>query len=199
MIRTALIVVVGLALAPLTTSALPGDAGAALRGQIRALQAAGFSGMAEVHIPQAPPPASALAVSARADETTEALAALSRAAQTNGTLIAAAARTLGFDFNDGVFPVKGIERQAFPNGARYFDVTTIRGKSEIVIQEFDKAKQELRSYLITSDGSLVAAAVTKKINGKFQSEKVAIPEARTGCGELLEFWKRYYRENLKKP
>lgn len=199
MIRTALIFVAGLALSPLAASAQPEDAGAALRGQIRALQAAGISGMAEVQMPQAPTAARALAVSAWADETSEALAALSRAAQTNGTLIAATARTLGFDFNGGVFPVKGIERQAFPNGARYFDVTTIRGNSEIVIQEFDKVKQELRSYLITSDGSLAAAAVTKKINGIFQAEKVAIPEARIGCGELLEFWKRYYRENLKKP
>lgn len=199
MTRFALMLVTGLALAPLAASAQPRDAGAALRGQLQALQAGGFSGMAEVQMPQAPAAARALPVSVQADETTEALTALSRAAQTSVNLIDETVRTLGFDFNGGIFPAKGIERQSFTNGIRFFAVTTVRGRTEIIIEEFNKAKQELQSYLITSDGSLAAAAMTKKINGRFQAEKTPAAEAQAGCRELLEFWKRYYRENLKKP
>lgn len=198
MTRTALTLVAGLALAPLAAWAQPRDAGAALRGQIQALQAGGFLGMAEVQMPKAPAAAKALPVSVQTDETTEALAALILAAQTDGNLIAETIRALGFDFNGDAFPAKGIEKQPSSQGNRYFSVTTVRGRTEIIMQGFDKAKQELRAYLITSDGSLVSAAVTKKINGKFQADKTPVSEAQTGCRELLEFWTRYYRENLKK-
>jgi hypothetical protein len=199
MTRTALTLVAGLALAPLAASAQPRDPSAALRGQIQALQAGGFSGMAEVRMPVAPAPARALPISVQTDETAEALAALILAARTDANLIADSIRALGFDVIGDAFPAKGIEKQPSSQGNRYFDVTTVRGRTEIIIQEFNKARQELRAYLITPDGSLAAAAVTKKINGKFQSEKISVSEAQAGCRELLEFWTRYYRENLKKP
>ncbi|OGR98496.1 MAG: hypothetical protein A2V88_05995 [Elusimicrobia bacterium RBG_16_66_12] len=197
MTRRTLLLIAGLAFAPLAASAQVRDANSILRGQIQALRAAGFSGMTEVQVPQAPATARTLSVSAQVDETAEALAALSRAAQTKVNLIDETLRALGFDFNGGVSLDKGIPRQPFPGGIRFFTVTTARGNPEIIIEEFDKAKQELRSYLITSDGNLVAAAMTRKVNGKFQAEKITISEAQTGCRNLLEFWTRYYRDNLK--
>ncbi|OGS00550.1 MAG: hypothetical protein A2V88_05625 [Elusimicrobia bacterium RBG_16_66_12] len=197
MTRNTLMIIAGLAFAPLSASAQVRAANSILRGQIQALSAAGFSGMAEVQMPQAPATARTLSVSAQVDETAEALASLSRAAQTNVVLIGATVRTLGFDFDDGPFPARGIERQPSAGGLRFFAVTTFRGNPEIIIEEFDKARQELRSYLITSNGNLVAAAMTRKISGKFQAEKIPTSEAQTGCRNLLEFWTRYYRDNLK--
>lgn len=197
MTKRTLLFVAGLAFAPLAASAQVRDANSILRGQIQALRAAGFSGMTEVQMPQAPATARTVSVSAQIDETAEALAGLSRAAQTTVNLIHETLRTLGFDFNGDLFPAKGIARQPFPSGIRFFAVTTLRGSSEIIIEEFDKARQELRSYLITSDGNLVAAAMTRKVSGKFQAEKIPAAEAQAGCRNLLEFWTRYYRENLK--
>lgn len=199
MTRFSLTLAAGLALAPVMASARPGDAGAALRAHVQALHAGGFPGMAAAQVPQAPAEAIAVPTSAQADETAEALAALSRASQKSESMVDETARALGFDLNGGKLMVNSIERQPFANGIRVFSVATIRGKTGIVIQEFNKPKQELRSYLITSDGSLEAAAVTKKMNGKFQAEKIAVSGAQAGCSELLEFWMRYYHENLKTP
>ena len=60
-------------------------------------------------------------------------------------------------------------------------------------------RKELRSYLISMNGTLEAAALTLKINGKVQAEKISVSQAEAGCRELLEFWTRYYRDNLKNP
>jgi hypothetical protein len=91
----------------------------------------------------------------------------------------------------------GIDKQRHPGGIYFFSTTTFRGKTEIIISGFDNAKQELRSYLISSDGILLAAATTRKVNGQFQAEKIPVSEAQEGYGEVLEFWMRYYRDNLK--
>lgn len=197
MTQKILIFVAGLAFAPLTASAQVRDANSILRGQIQALKAAGFSGMTEVQMPQAPTTARTLSVSAQVDETAEALAALSRTAQKKANLINETLQALGLDLNGRTSLDRAIERQPFPGGIRFFTVTTIRGNPSIIIEEFEKASQELRSYLITSDGNLVAAALTRKVSGKFQAEKVPTSEAQAGYRNLLEFWMRYYRDNLK--
>lgn len=199
MIKTALTVVAGLAFAPLAASAQPGNTDAVLRGQIQSLQAAGFSGMAEVAMPQAPAAVRALPVSAQADETMEALTALIRGAQRDGTLNGEAMRLLGFKFNGDFLPVKGYDQQEDQTVITKFSVTTFRGKPDIIISHGIKATREGRSYLISSEGVLEAAVVTKTVNGKFQRESIPVSQAQAGSREMIEFWIRYYRENLKKP
>lgn len=199
MIKTALTVVVGLAFAPLAASAQPGNANAALHAQIQALQRAGFSGMTEVQIPQAPVAVKVLLVSAQADETTEALAALIRGAQLDGTLHGEAIRALGFNFNGDKFPIKGYDKPENQPVMTVFSITTFRGKTDIIIWEGINATKEVRSYLISPEGVLEAAAVTRKVNGKSQAEKIPVSQAQAGSREMIQFWVRYYRENLKKP
>lgn len=189
-------IIAGLAFLPLTASAQVRDANSILRGQIHALQMAGFSGMTEVQVPQAPATARSLPVSVQVDETTEALVTLG-ASPHDVTLIGETARTLGFDFNGDQLPGKGYATPKDQPTVRYFSATTFRGKTDIVISEGIKETRELRSYLISPDGTLVAAAVTRKVNGKFQVERISNSEAQAGYRSLLEFWLRYYRENLK--
>jgi len=194
--RSTLTLIAGLAFVPLTATAQVRDANSILRGQIQALQAAGFSGMTEVPVPHAPATARTLLVSAQVDETTEALAALG-ASQINVTLTGETARTLGFDFNGDHLPAKGYVTPTDQPIIRYFSATTFRGKTDIIISEVRKETREFRSYLVSPDGTLEAAAVTRKVNGKFQAERIPVSEAQAGCRNLLEFWTSYYREKLK--
>lgn len=197
MIKTALTFVAGLVFAPLAAFAQPGNTNAVLRSQIQSLQAAGFSGTAEVAIPQAPAAVGALPVSVQADETTEALAALVRGAQRDGTLNGEAMRALGFNFNGDKFPVKGYAKPENQPVLTAFSITTFRGKTDIIITEGISATREVRSYLISPEGILEAAVVTRKVNGISQSEKIPVATAQAGYRELLKFWTRYYRENLR--
>jgi len=199
MIKTALTLVAGLAFAPLAASAQLGNANAVLRGQIQALQAAGFTGMAEVAMPQVPAAVRALPVSAQADETTETLAALIRGAQVDRTLNGETMRLLGFKFNGDFLPVKGYDQQEDQTVTTKFSVTMFRGKTDIIISHGIKATREGWSYLISPEGVLEAAVVTRTVNGKFQRESIPVSQAQAGSREMIQFWIRYYRENLKKP
>ena len=199
MIKTALTLVAGLAFAPLAAYAQPGNANAVLRGQIHALQAAGFSGMADVALPQAPAVVGVLPVSAQADESTEALAALIRGAQPGSTLNGEGIRALGFNFSGDKLPVNGYGWAENQSLKTMFSITTFRGKTDIIISQGIKATRELRSYLISPEGVLEAAAVTRKVNGILQSESIPVSQAQAGSREMIQFWVRYYRENLKKP
>lgn len=200
MTRNMLIIIAGLAFAPSAASARLGDANMVLRGQIQALQAAGFSGMMEVEIPRAPT-ASVFPVSAQSDETPDVLAALRHAAKVDRELIGETVRALGFGYSGEDFPVKGIATPKDQAIVRFFSVTEFRGTAEIIIEEIRSVagRKELRSYLISTTGTLGAAAVTRKVDGRFVTEKIPVSEAQAGCRDLLDFWTRYYRENLKKP
>ena len=195
-----LTIIVGLAFAPLAASAQTGNANMALREQIQALRASGFSGMAEIQMPQAPAAVTASPASVQVDETTEALAALRLAVKDDTGLEGETARVLGFSSNGERLPVKYLSTPK-AEVVRWFNVTTFRGTTDIIIQDFRTVdgRKELRSYLITTNGTLEAAALTVKINGKFLAEKIPVSEAQAGCREQLEFWTRYYRENTKKP
>jgi hypothetical protein len=201
MTAPALTFIAGLVLAPLAAAAQPGDANSVLRGQIQALQVGGFLGMPEIQMPQAPGTVRAIPVSVQSNETTEALWALILGAQKDVDLNGATVRALGFDFNGDQFPTKGYFTPKDTIVRRYFTVTSLRGKTDIIISEFRKIddRKEMLSYLISPDGTLEAAAVTRKKDGKFQAERIAVSEAQAGCRELLEFWTQYYRENLKTP
>lgn len=199
MIKTALTVVAGLVFAPLVAFAQPRNANAVLRGQIQALQVAGFSGMAEIALPQAPAAMRALPVSAQADETREALAALIRGAQADQTLNAEGMRALGFNFNGDHFPAKGYAKPENQPVKTMFSTTTFRGKTDIIISQGIDATREVRTYLISPEGVLEAAAATRKVNGKSQAESIPVSQAQADSSEMIQFWVRYYRENLKKP
>ncbi|UPT75874.1 MAG: hypothetical protein M0D55_09505 [Elusimicrobiota bacterium] len=199
MINIALTVVAGLAFAPLAASAQPGNANVVLRGQMQVLQAAGFSGMAEVAMPQAPAAVRVLPVSAQADETSEALAALIRGALLDGTLNGEGVRALGFNFKGDLFPVKSYAKPADQTVITIFSVTTFRGKTDIIISQGIKETREVRNYLISPEGVLEAASVWRKVNGSSQAESIPVSQAQAGSREMIQFWVRYYRENLKKP
>lgn len=197
-----LTIIASLAFAPLSVSAQAGNANTALRQQIQALGAAGFSGMTELRAPQSPPAAmNAAPAAAQPDETTETLAALRREAKEETGLGGETARALGFDFNGELLPTKYLVSPKVQDVIRYFSVTTFRGQSDVIIQEIRKVdgRKEMRSYLIAMNGALEAAALTVKVNGKYPAEKIPVADAQAGCRELVEFWTRYYRENLKKP
>lgn len=201
MTRTTLTIIAGLAFLPLTVSAQPGQANAILREQIQALRASGFSGMTDIQVPQAPAAVQVTPASVQGDETTEALAALRRESKQDTTVSGEVARALGFAFIGESFPAKWITSPKEADVIRIFTVTTVRGASDIILGEVRKVgeRKEIRSYLISTNGTLEAATVTVKVNGKLQSEKVPVANAQAGCRELLGYWTRYYRENLKKP
>lgn len=201
MTGSTLTIIAGLVFAPLAASAQSGNANAALSGQMQALRASGFLGLAEIQVPQATADVKATPASVQVDETAEALAALSREVKEESSQDGETARALGFNFNGDLLPTKYIVTPKVQDVTRFFSITTFRGTADIIIQEIRKVdgRKELRSYLITSTGSLEAAALTVKINGKVQAERISGSQAQAGCRELLEFWTRYYRDNLKKP
>lgn len=200
MTRRTLTIIAGLAFAPLAASAQPGNANAVLREQMQALRTSGF-GMAEVQVPQAPAAVKGVLASNQVDEITEALAALRRETKAESNVGGEAVRALGFDFNGEKLPVKHIVTPKIEDVIRWFNVSTFLGTTDIIMQDFRKVngRQELRSYLISTSGALEAAALTVKVNGKLVAEKVPVSAAQAGCREQLEFWTRYYRENLKNP
>lgn len=201
MTRSALMIITGFAFAPLMAAAQPGNTNAVLREQIQALSASGFSGMTEIQVPQAPATMKGVPASVHVDETTEALAALRRESKEDTGLGGETARALGFNFNGELLPVKYIVTPKDHDVIRFFNVTKFRGTTDIIIQEVRKVdgRKEMRSYLISMNGILEAAAITVKVNGKYPADKIPVSAAQAGYRELLEFWTRYYRENLNKP
>jgi len=201
MTTTTVTLVVGLSLLPLAALAQPGNANVALREQIQALRASGFSGMTEIQALQAPAAANAAPASAQVDETTKALAALLNEAKDGWVIFGETARTLGLGFTGDLLSVKGVETPATQDVVRFFYATSFRGSSDIIISEVRKVngRKEMRSYLVSMNGTLEAAALTVKVNGKVQAEAIAVSAAQAGYRELLEFWTRYYRDNLKNP
>lgn len=194
-------IIAGLAFFPFVASAQPGRANAILLEQIQAMRGSGFSGMADIQVPQAPVAMQGAPAAIKVDETSEALASLSRASIIESRFSGEVARALGINFIGEEFPAKKLIAPKDQDVVRVFNVTTVRGATDIIIEEVRKAgdRKELRSYLVSTNGNLEAATVTVKVNGKLQSEKVPVADAQAGCRELLGYWTRYYRDNLKKP
>lgn len=195
----ALPLVAALALTPMVASAGIGNAETILGGSLKALQGAGFEGIHDIPVPSALPAVAAFRVAARADETAEALAALTARTSIldgNGSAIGETVRKLGFAFDGDEFPTKN-----FSSDGNNFAVTSYRGKVELILQEVLRVdgKKRLRSCLLSADGTLQAAAVTRKENGRFIADAVPPAEAQAPCRALLDFWVQYYRDNLKKP
>lgn len=188
---------------PLTAAAQVRDAGALLRGRIEALGQAGFAGMQDVPMPQAPSAVPAAPLSAPADETTQAIVALIDVVQKSGVeskSVGDTLRKLGVAFDGEFFLAKNV-KGTDPATINLFSVTAARGKTDILLETVVKVdgKKQLRSYLISADGKLLGAAVTRKENGAYLAESVPVAEAEAGYREQLDFWMRYYRANLKKP
>lgn len=197
------ILIAVLASLPLTAAAQVRDPGAMLRGQIEALGQAGFAGMRDIPMPQAPSAVPAAPQSTPADETTQAVAALVDAVQKSGAEIKSTGdvlRELGVAFDGESFLAKNIEATDAAS-TNLFTVTAARGKTDIILVTLVRVngKKQLRYYLISADGRLLGAAVTRKENGANLTESVPMAEAESGYREQLDFWVRYYRANLKKP
>lgn len=188
---------------PLTAAAQVRDAGALLRGRIEALGQAGFAGMQDVPMPKAPSAVPASPLSEPGDETTQAIAALIDVVQKSGVeskSVGDTLRKLGVAFEGEFFLARNV-KGTDPATINLFSVTTARGKIDILLETVVKVdgKKQLRSYLISTDGKLLGAAVTRKENGAYLAESVPLAEAETGYREQLDFWMRYYLANLKKP
>lgn len=196
------ILIAVLALAPMTAAAQVRDAGSLLRGSMHALGQAGFAGMQDIQMPQAPSPMSASPAAAAVDDTAQAIVALVDAVQKvgiEGLSVGAVLRKVGLTFVGDTFPFKVI-KVADPD-VRNFTVTTVRGQNDILLESVIKVdgKKHLRSYLISADGKLLGAADSWKENGLILTESIPLPDAEAGYREQLDFWMRYYRANLKKP
>ncbi len=198
-----LIPIAVLAFLPMTAAAQARDAGSLLRGPMQALGQAGFAGMQDVPMPQAPSAVPASPVTAPVNETAQAVAALADAAQKSGgerTALGALLRKVGLAFDGKDFPIKDIQ-VTDSDLLRLFSVTPIRGQNDIFLESVKKhgVKKQLRSYLISADGRLLGAAVSWKANGAYLTDSIPMGEAEAGYREQLDFWMRYYRANLKKP
>ncbi len=196
------ILIAVLALAPMTATAQVRDAGSLLRGSMHALGEAGFARMQDIPMPQAPSAMSASPAAAAVDETSQAFVALVEAVQKIGIesfSTGAVLRKVGLAFVGETYPLKVI-KVADPD-MRYFTVTAARGQNDILLEAIKKVdgKKQQRSYLISSDGRLLGAAVSWKENGLILTESIPLTDAEAGYREQLEFWMRYYRANLKKP
>ncbi len=197
------ILIVALASLPLTATAQVRDAGTLLRGQTEALEQAGFAGMRGIPMPQAPSAVPAAPQSTPADETTQAIATLIEVVQKSGAemqSIGDVLRKLGVAFDGESFLAKNIKATDAAS-TNLFSVTAARGKTDIILVTLVRVngKKQLRYYLISADGRLLGAAVTRKENEAYVSESVPLAQAEAGYREQLDFWLRYYRANLKKP
>lgn len=196
------ILIVILASIPLTAAAQVRDARSLLNGPMQALGQAGFAGMQDIPMPQAPSAAPGSPVAPPVDETTQAVAALVEAVQktgTEGSLFGAILKKVGLAFEGETFPFK-VFQMTDAGTLRRFTVTSVRGKNDILLETMKKVggKKQLWSYLISDDGRLLGAAVSWKENGTYLAESVPLAEAEVGYREQLDFWLRYYRANLKK-
>ncbi len=186
---------------PISAQAQVRDAGSLLRGSILGLGQVGFEGMQGIPMPQPPSYAAAAPILTTVDETAQAVATLEDAARpTSGGAPGDTLRKLGIAFDGESSPSKGLGATD-SESKRLFGVVIVQGKKYVLIEEMKKAvvPKQLQSYLIGADGGLLAAAVTRKENGKFIAEPISLADAAAGHREQLDFWVRYYRANLKKP
>jgi hypothetical protein len=73
-------------------------------------------------------------------------------------------------------------------------VMNVRGKTDFIFQEVDKAAAELRTYLVSVDGNLEAAALTVKIAERtYEIKPLEKGKAQEYFKTELEFWKTYYK------
>src|SRR5258708_3533256 len=175
-----------------------------LGSSVQDLQRAGFYGADSAAVPA--PPAAIVSASVAApqgqapdDHAKEVLRKFStEILATSGIQInldGAAARKLGFaptsaaPWNpDGSMPIKGIYRQNNSTGEKKsFAATTVRGKTDIVIS-YMKGTTDLRTYLVSPDGTLEAYAVYTA-NGSID---VPPDQAQAAFQTELGFWVRYY-------
>jgi hypothetical protein len=197
-VQTISLILTVLALSPFTVSAQNGASDTLLRGLMQGLQTGGFVGASDVHVADvaAPRPASA----ASTDETIAALAAISRLAVKNtDNYRGDFARAFGFEFSGDSLPISNFPRQKGPDSTRYFETTDVSGRLEILIEEASKVDGHttLISCRVTPQGIIESATRTTKPNGQFQFETIPLPEGEAGCRKILDFWTKYYLENLK--
>jgi hypothetical protein len=90
---------------------------------------------------------------------------------------------------DGIITDKSV-----PGKSRSFMVMNVRGKTDFIFQEVDKAAAELRTYLVSVDGNLEAAALTVKIAERtYEIKPLEKGKAQEYFKTELEFWKTYYK------
>jgi hypothetical protein len=81
--------------------------------------------------------------------------------------------------------------------SRVFYTTNLRGKTEIILDAYDKPAYELLTYLVSPEGTLVAATRTKKVDGKFIVVKLSNDNVQEDFKAELAFWKDYYLTRIK--
>ena len=81
--------------------------------------------------------------------------------------------------------------------SRVFYTTNLRGKTEIILDAYDKPAYELLTYLVSPEGTLVAATRTKKVDGKFIVVKLSNDNVEEDFKAELAFWKDYYLTRIK--
>ena len=192
-----------LVLLPMTAVAQVRNPGSLLRGSMHALGQAGFAELQDVPMPQAPSAISASPAAVPLDETAQAIIALVEAVQKDGiesTFSAGVLRKVGLAYVGEIYPFK-VLRFTDADTLRYFTVTAVRGKNDILLESTKKVdgKKQMRSYLISAEGRLLGAAVSWKDNGLIWTDSIPLADAEAGYREQLDYWMRYYRANLKKP
>jgi hypothetical protein len=196
--RKASLIVAVLALSSLNASAQNRASDTILRGSMQALQTAGFVGASDVHVVDVAParPTS----TASTDETVKALSVLADLVDKSPEkLEGQIARGIGFEFAADYILLNGYPRQKSSDGIRHFSTTSVNGKLDILIEESWKVdgRTTLISCRVTPQGVIESATRTTKPNGQFQFEKIPLPEGEAGCREILDFWTKYYLDNLK--
>jgi hypothetical protein len=172
-----------------------------MNGRLQSLKVAGFSVPSEAPPVEVPNPAPSVGTSnGIPNEALLALVASAKDDPKSYTYVPETARVLGFIFEGNEFLVGNLPVQKFPDALRGFSVAHYHGADEIIIDEIRRVdgRKEDRSYLVSADGVLRAAALTFKVNGSYVAQKVPNDDAQAGCRALLDFWVQYYRDNLKK-
>ena len=196
MTKGSFLIIAGLTLIPSAASARADAPNAA--ALVRQLSG-GWPGMSASALPQAPGIPAFVVVAgggSGSEEVSQALAALIEEATEKSSCIGETVRRLGFQFKGQELAVDAINSVKH----KHFAVTKFRGKTEIIIGEFSDAagKNELRSYLLSTQGVLKAAALTTKPDGRFKAVEIDLTTAKPEFDRLLKFWIQYYRDNLKK-
>jgi hypothetical protein len=171
-----------------------------LSQHIAALSKVGFLGMAEIKVPSVDEPRFVI-VAEQSDQTIkEALAILSKENQVKTEISGEIVRKLvGADlFSGEKLEAQGRDvDRSDPNKPRYFSVANFRGRIEIFLGQVYKNKNRLRTYLTTTDGTLVAATETRKINNKLDVVRLSNSEVEEDFKAELAFWKDYYLTRIK--
>jgi hypothetical protein len=169
-----------------------------LQTPMSALQDAGFAVAPGIRTPEVPiPKPTAIAP---VDETSAALTTLaSLAVKDPNNYPADFARAFGFEFSGDSLPMSVFSKQRGPDATRYFSTTSVSGKLDILIEEAWKVDGHttLISCRVTPQGVIESATRTTKPNGQFQFENIPLPEGEASCRKILDFWTKYYLDNLK--